>query len=219
MYDFFYSEVWWMDTIWTGLITAGATIVAAIIAYQVSISKLLDRSEALLKEHEAREEEHSDLSKEHSDRSKEHKELSKENQEIKHILSDRTDQMLRTLSGVGRTVTSIKELAVEEKARQEMEYNSLDRSDQRIIDLLLESSKSITVLSEKFMRLNSDNQALQAQLERLEQRNQTLDAQVTELRDQNNRLTTENKSLRDQYNQMQKQKNRPTNFFRPGIDR
>lgn len=42
MYDFLTSEGWWVETIITASIGAGAAIIAAIISYNFSISKIKD---------------------------------------------------------------------------------------------------------------------------------------------------------------------------------
>lgn len=85
MYDFLLSETWWMKTIITALIAAGATIISAIIAYRSKIQKVLEKEDNLSTEHKGLERKHDDLSSEHKDLSGEHKSLSSEHKEIRDI--------------------------------------------------------------------------------------------------------------------------------------
>lgn len=79
MYDFLLSEAWWMKTIITALIAAGATIISAIIAYRSKIQKvlekILEKEDNLSTEHKRLEQKHGDLSSEHKSLSSEHKEI------------------------------------------------------------------------------------------------------------------------------------------------
>lgn len=101
MYEFLLQEEWWMDTIVSALISAGATLLIAYLAYAdkvKNIGKDVEHVKEILnahsnmfeKEHNKRSGEHKDLAGEHKELSGEHRELSKEHREIK----DEIHQML-----------------------------------------------------------------------------------------------------------------------------
>lgn len=149
MYNFMYSGEFWMESIVTGCIAAGATIIGAIIMYQFSLHKILDNTNQLVGDINERKkdkmfltEEHHDLSKEHSGLSKEHVNLSKEHSSI-------LDKVERTES----VIFSMREQQVVESNNQKHRYESLSDKQKSLHESLVSMPEFIKEFGEMSLKL------------------------------------------------------------------
>lgn len=171
MYDFLFSEVYWMDAIISALITGAVTIVAAIITYQVKISKILNNSQESNKRSEKLLEKSNALSSEHKDLSSEHKDLSSEH---KQIITMGTD--------IKTTVQDINKIVSEEKIKQEFRYNNLTEKQKDILNI----TNAVQSLQSELLRLQSENAILRERVEILSREKDKSLSQKANKQKQNN---------------------------------
>lgn len=164
MYDFLFSEVYWMDAIISALITGAVTIVAAIITYQVKISKILNNSQESNKRSEKLLEKSNALSSEHKDLSSEHKQ----------IITMGTD--------IKTTVQDINKIVSEEKIKQEFRYNNLTEKQKDILNI----TNAVQSLQSELLRLQSENAILRERVEILSREKDKSLSQKANKQKQNN---------------------------------
>lgn len=69
MYDFLYSEVWWMETLYSAMITGGCVLIGALVAGAVTlIVGVWMYKHKMQQEHHVLEGQHSSLGTSHNDR-------------------------------------------------------------------------------------------------------------------------------------------------------
>lgn len=146
MFEFLFSEVWWMEIIIAALITAVFTLTGSLVFYNYRLKVIKIDTEGLSKEHARLETGHKDLSKEHKDLSKENHELSKD---------------------LGYKVDGIRELIVIEQNDQKHRHNSLTDNQKVIVDSI-NNLKGFASEMEKLQlenkNLKKENQSLKQQL-------------------------------------------------------
>lgn len=149
MFEFIYEEAYWVQTIITALITALATIIAAVITsaciYNSKLKKGFDEISKILTLSDASVIKHNDLSNEHSNLSKEHSEI--------RIRIDETKV----------DVSSIANMIIEEKAKDEMRFNNLTDKQKAIVssvDNLKRFADEMKSLQEEKMNLQEENSKL-----------------------------------------------------------
>lgn len=153
MYDFIFSEEFWMNAIISALITAVTTIIGAIIVYNYKIKTVYKNSEDILKEQR-------ELSQ---GKTKEHNALSREHSDILHNMAAVNSEVKRTESGV----QSILKDLTDERARQDLRYERLTDEQKDIMG----SIENIKVMAEEMKRLANENIELKRELERERERN------------------------------------------------
>ena len=153
MYDFLFSEVWWMETIIAALITASVTLVGSLIFYNYRLKVIRDRTDDLKDGQKELQNGHKDLSKEHKDLSKENRDLSKENRDLSKEVAVKVD--------------GIRELIVIEQTEQKHRHDSLSGNQKVMVD----SINNLQTFAKEMEKLQSENIQLRNENEQLVNRN------------------------------------------------
>lgn len=165
MYNFLYQEVFWMETIIASLITAAitasATILVGIIAYNFRLRKAMSDIEEI-KEHKGLTAEHNNLSREYKSISAEHNGLSKEH-----------DNIVNNILRVSEVSAQIKEILVTEKVENKNRYENLTEKQKNIVNIM----DAVKALSDEMKLLVEENKALKEKIQNVENQNQNLKVQ------------------------------------------
>lgn len=158
MFDFFFQEEFWVETIISAIITGGLSVAAALITYNYKLKEIRDKMNDVA--------EHKDLSREHKDLSREHEDLSREHEQLKVDMADKVS-MLGTSVNENKEVTrSIKEMLVEDRTKSEFQYNNLTEKQKDIIDSvsrLNDFAKEMKILQSERNSLLEENKELKAE--------------------------------------------------------
>lgn len=154
MYQFLYSEVWWVETIIASLITAGVTLVGSFFAYNYKLKKIQDDAVSINKKLE-----------------KQNEKLEKQNEDfrIHHSFLNEHDHNLKDIQKtVGRMDINLSRVdcsIIEEKQKQKIRYKNLTQSQKSIVA----SIENLSAFSDEFQRLQVENTFLRTQNKNLEE--------------------------------------------------
>ncbi len=166
MCDFLTTEVWWMETIISSLITAGVVLVGYILTYNFNIVKIKDKLSRIEKDIGEKKNElavgHNGLSAEHKGLSSEHSRII----ELQNLLQN-TSQAIKAEQQEGRHKL---ERLLEKEAVQEERYRLLSSDKQRLVVKVQDGSQAFNALIDEIERLN----------QLCQQQQQTLEQYVTE---------------------------------------
>ena len=172
MFDFFFQEEFWVETIISAIITGGLSVAATLITYNYKLKEIRDKMNDVA-EHKDLTREHKDLSREHRDLSREHEGLSKEHEQLKVEMADKVS-MLGTSVNENKEVTrSIKEMLVEDRTKSEFQYNNLTEKQKGIID----SVSRLNDFAEEMKILQSERNSLLEENKELKAENRNLKEQ------------------------------------------
>lgn len=183
MYDFLYSEVWWMETatiaIITALITAIATVIGVALVYNYKVKTIFKGVEEIKAFKDVFMNEHGSLSKEHND-------LSKENRTLNFDLRE--------------CIGKVEHQIIEYVAKDEVRYDNLSEKQKDIVSTVVNvqaMSNEIKFLASENKNVLKDNKELWQDNNSLLQYNKTL---ILELEKSKEEL----QDLRSEMQKMQK---------------
>ncbi|MDD4565376.1 MAG: hypothetical protein PHE79_07910 [Eubacteriales bacterium] len=156
MYDFLFSEEFWMETIIAAVITAVVTLGVAALYYNYKIKTIFENSKELLRTQ-------IDTS---AGNTREHNNLSKEHNEILKEMSFVNSDVKRTESGIQSIIKDL----TEEKTAQNYRYENLTEKQKNIVN----SIDNIKAMSDELKRLAGENADLRQELYRERERNQEM---------------------------------------------
>lgn len=160
MFNFLYSEVWWMNTIIAALITGMVALIGSYFMYLGKTNKILDKIADLKEATSKHSEGHTGLSIEHAGLAKEHADLSKE-----HLMIQNAIHQIEAISEkTGKTVTDIGYGIREEKNLAKMRNEAMTSDQQKLEDTITKGVESISALKEKFASVILENKELREQL-------------------------------------------------------
>jgi len=152
MFDFFFTEAFWMETLLTTIIAASAAIVAAIVGGIISNRKI-EKSIAV---HDERLTGHENSSKSRSGQlSTEHTQLSREHRLLEN-----------QMSGIATTATFLKEEQIRESGR----VDALKGQEQQ----LQQSAAQMGEFAKSFAALAIENRELKLEILHLRQQYKTI---------------------------------------------
>lgn len=159
-YTFLYSEVWWMETIIGALIGAAATIIAAVILYNVKFAKMADNIK--------------DIKDGNKELSGEHKELSGEHKELSNQISNGQDKLVSQGLIINDNVKNLHHYVEINEARKnaltgkELDVKKAVETLNVFVDLLAEQKAMIT-------QLQNENKSLHHKINQYQQSKQQFD--------------------------------------------
>lgn len=178
-----FTETFWMETLMSAAITAGATIIGSLISgvigYFVAISKakrIIEELPGTLSEKCGNlSKEHSGLSKEHDNLSKEHKELFKEHQEMHK-------EFFKEFSALDKGINEIKSFQTKEEAVRQEASKHLPQETQLEVLVKQVFENNNALINEKHSLENKillmEQQISNLQKELSEEKNKALEANL-----------------------------------------
>ena len=154
MYDFLYSEVWWMET----LINAVVTIIACLVSSFTAIWATKKQNDKRMDNIQRNVGKDGLLDAGHTNLSKEHKDLSKEHNDIKLNIKDVISNQKEIRQNTDKIYLSIEK----EFAKSELRYNALTEKDKNVID-------NIQALLKNYQELVYENKLLRNEIKNLKQ--------------------------------------------------
>lgn len=149
MFNFLYSEVWWMNVIISAAITGIVSLIGSYLLYLSKINKILSGTDNL-------EKGHTSLFGEHKDRSKEHRALSDEH---KQLLSD-ARKIIDTAERTGKIVADISKTTEKDSSRWHGRYEALSVKQKNITENVTDSLHAFLALKNELLSVNEENQKL-----------------------------------------------------------
>lgn len=195
MWNFIYSEVWWMDALITALLSATAVVAASIITTITTEKKA-----------------HKELHGDHSKMGTEHEGL-KNGQNLINTKIDNAHQGLsKEVTTVGEKVTSINEkvsaMDVAFKLQEQVQRIAHDSMNKDQIKIM-ESIEYIKNLGKELEYLSAQNAEIKQENAEIKQHNQQLQAQLTEnqlkMQSEINELKTQKLNMQKETEQLKQQ--------------
>lgn len=157
MYNFMYSEVWWMETIVSATITTLGTIIVGYIAYKGVLKEKLRDIEELLKTQDTQ---HKDLNTKHKELSAEHKELSIEHKELQGSIQSVKENLIKIHA------FQEKEAAVRQEASKHMPKESqLEALVKDVFENNRMLQNKLDVMQNELLKEKNHNERLEKELE------------------------------------------------------
>lgn len=151
MFDFFFQEEFWVETIISAIITGGLSVAAALITYNYKLKEIRDKMNDVA---------------EHKDLTREHEGLSKEHEQLKVEMADKVSMLGTSINENKEVTRSIKEILVEDRTKSEFQYKNLTEKQKGIIDSvsrLNDFAKEMKILQSERNSLLEENKELKAE--------------------------------------------------------
>ena len=219
MFDFLYSEVWWMETIIAAGISAVAALLCSYFMYSSKTDKIMEKQEShseqlakLLEMSPGKEPKSNPIC---VSLREDHQKLGNDHTKIMFL----GKEINKTAGDTNRIVHTIKD----EQLRRQKDYELLSKEHQNMSDVLKDAGIVAGGLQRELLEMQGKLTQLQGETEHLRQENQKLAAQIRSIAEEKEALKKENGQLLSQIHALEEeiedleeqkdQKFRPTNQF------
>lgn len=190
MFDFLYLEEWWMETIIAAIIGAVVTLVGIFVSYRLTLKEKFEKS--IENQNGEIRNGYYGLSREHDGLSKEHENIINSNKEVNMEVRKTQD-----------IIITLKESFAEEKAKEQMRYENLSKSQMDMVNVadkinamaqeLKGQAAEIVRLNELLKERDAKNISLENDIIQLKKKNKSLESENSRLEKENIELSKPNK--------------------------